>query len=145
MLVEYFRQQKSHQDDLLTKLQEIRGLARGRIVLVLGEGFVSDLMGEPLQNFWNRYPGLNVTLNLAGTNDVLRQVIEDVAHIGLVYNPSSTPLLRSRAAVRQPMCAITAPGHPLTKLRRNPLFAEVCAYPHAIMHNSSWRALRRIS
>ena len=46
LLVDYFRQQASCQDDLVTKVQELRGLARGHIDMVLGEGFVSDLMAE---------------------------------------------------------------------------------------------------
>ena len=89
VLVDYFRQHRAHQDDVVTKIREMRGLERGHITLVLGEGFVSDLMGKPIQAFWKNYPGLTITMNLAGTNDVIRQVTEDIAHIGLVYNPSS--------------------------------------------------------
>ncbi|KTT18044.1 LysR family transcriptional regulator [Pseudacidovorax intermedius] len=136
LLVEYFRAQNSHQDDLLTKVQELRGLARGHIDLVLGEGFVSDLMAEPIRAFWQRYPGLTVTMRLAGTNEVMRSVAEDAAHIGLVYNPPVAPGIRSRAAVRQPMCVITRPGHPLTELKRQPLLRQVGAYPVALMHGS---------
>lgn len=136
MLIDYFRQHRAHQSDLTTKLGELRGLARGHIDLVLGEGFVSDLMAEPLQNFWSQYPGLTIKMNLAGTNDVLRQVSEDLAHIGLVYNPSVMPSIRSRVAVRQPMCAIVPPGHPLTKMERQPLLKHIAAYPLAIMHGS---------
>ena len=101
MLVDYYRQHTSHQDDVFNKIQEIRGLARGHIDIVLGEGFVSDLMAAPLQQFWKRYPELTVTLGLAGTNDVLRRVAEDEAHIGLVYNPPIMNGIRSRAAIRQ--------------------------------------------
>ncbi len=116
--------------------QELRGLTRGHIDVVLGEGFVSDLMARPLQAFWTRYPGLTVSLSLAGTNEVLRRVAEDAAHIGLVYNPPVTPGIRSRAAIRQPMCAIALPDHPLTMLRRQPLLQHLAAYPVALMHGS---------
>lgn len=136
MLMDYFRQHRAHQSDLTSKLGELRGLARGHIDLVLGEGFVSDLMAEPLQRFWSAHPGLTIRMNLAGTNDVLRHVGEDLAHIGLVYNPPVTPAIRSRAAVRQPMCAIVPPGHPLTQLARQPLLKHVAAYPLAAMHGS---------
>ena len=135
-LVDYYRQHASNQDDVLAKLQEIRGLSRGHVDVVLGEGFVGDLMSEPLQDFWRRYPALTVTLNLAGTNEVLRWVEEDIAHIGLVYNPPEMPGIRSRAAVRQPMCAIVAPGHPLALAASQPLLHQLCAYPVALMHGS---------
>jgi len=136
MLLEYFRQHNAHKDDVLTKFQEIRGLARGHIDLVLGEGFVSDMMGEPLQAFWSRYPALTISMSLAGTNEVLRKVAEDEAHIGLVYNPPETAGIRSRAAVRQPMCAIVAPGHPLQEMQRQPLLKHLAAYPLALMRGS---------
>jgi DNA-binding transcriptional LysR family regulator len=136
VLVDYFRQQSSYQDDALTKVQELRGLARGHIDLVLGEGFVSDLMAEPMKDFWRRYPGLTVTMHLAGTNEVLRMVAEDTAHIGLVYNPPEMSGIRSRVAIRQPMCAITLPGHPLARLERQPLLRQIGAYPIALMQGS---------
>ncbi|MEJ8814326.1 LysR family transcriptional regulator [Variovorax ureilyticus] len=136
MLCEYYRQHRAHQDDLIVKLQELRGLARGHIDIVLGEGFVSDLMDEPLQAFWRRYPMLTVSLSLAGTNDVLRRVAEDDAQIGLVYNPPVSAGIRSRAAIRQPMCAIVAPGHALTKMERQPLLKHIAEHPVALMHGS---------
>ncbi|MFE8644913.1 LysR family transcriptional regulator [Sphingomonas sp. NCPPB 2930] len=136
VLVDYFRQQTSYQDDAIAKVQELRGLERGHIDLVLGEGFVGDLMAEPMQHFWKRHPGLTVTMHLAGTNEVMRMVAEDAAHIGLVYNPPVGPGIRSRAAIRQPMCVIAPPGHPLTLLDRQPLLRQIAAYPVALMHGS---------
>lgn len=136
LLVDYYRQHRSHQEDIITKIQEIQGLKGGRIDLVLGEGFVGDMMGAPIQSFWQRHPALSITMNLAGTNDVIRQVSEDIAHIGLVYNPSPSTSIRSRAAVRQPLCVIAPPGHPITKLMSQPRLKHICEYPVALMHGS---------
>ncbi len=89
-----------------------------------------------MKDFWQRYPGLTVSMHLAGTNEVMRMVAQDEAHIGLVYNPPVTPGIRSRAAVRQAMCVITPPGHPLTQLAKPPLLRQIGAYPLALMHGS---------
>lgn len=136
VLVEYFRQQSTYQADVIAKVQELRGLARGHIDLVLGEGFVSDLMAEPMIDFWKRYPELTVTVHVAGTNEVMRMVAEDAAHIGMVFNPPAMSGIRSRAAIRQPMCVITLPGHPLTRLERQPLLRQISAYPVALLQSS---------
>lgn len=136
MLVDYFRQHASHKEDVLNKLEEIRGLSRGHIDLVLGEGFVGDLMAEPLQSFWKMHPQLTVNLSLAGTNEVLRRVTDDQAHIGLVYNPPVTSTIRSRAAIRQPMCLICRPDHPLAFLRREHLLRDLAGHELALMHGS---------
>ncbi|AKM29503.1 LysR family transcriptional regulator [Pandoraea faecigallinarum] len=113
LLMEYYREQRAHQEDLLAKLQEVRGLRRGHIRLAVGEGFVSDLMGAPLQYFCKRYPDITLTLDLAGTNEVMRLVAEDDADIGLVYNPPAEPKIVSRAQMAQPVHAIVAPGSAL--------------------------------
>lgn len=137
VLVDYYRQHVCNQDDVLAKLQGIRGLSQGQVDLVLGEGFVSDLMADPLQNFCRQHPGLTFTLNLAGTNEVLRWVTEDLAHIGLVYNPPVTSGIRSRATIRQPMCAITRPGHPVAQAEHPPpTLQHLASYPIALMHTS---------
>lgn len=136
VLVDYYRQHRAHQDDVVTKIREMRGLERGHITLVLGEGFVSDLMGKPIQDFWKNYPGLTITMNLAGTNDVIRQVTEDIAHIGLVYNPSPSTAIRSRAAVCQPLCAIVQPKHPLASMTTQSRLVDIAQYPLALMHSS---------
>jgi DNA-binding transcriptional LysR family regulator len=75
-------------------------------------------------------------MNLAGTNDVLRLVAEDVAHIGLVFNPPPTPGIRSRATIRQPMCAIVSAKHPLASMKRDPLFKDLLQFPAAVMYGS---------
>jgi DNA-binding transcriptional LysR family regulator len=136
LLIEFFRQQTAQQGDLIAKLDEIRGLARGHIDVVLGEGFVSELLAEPLSEFWRRYPALTVSLNLAGTNEVTRRVQEDAAHIGLVYNLPRTPGIQSRAAVRHPLCAIVNPNHPLARQQRRPMLADLRDYPVAQMYGA---------
>lgn len=139
LLMEYYREQRAHQEDLLAKLQEVRGLRRGHIRLAVGEGFVSDLMGEPLQYFCKRYPDITLTLDLAGTNEVMRLVAEDDADIGLVYNPPAEPKIVSRAQMRQPVHAIVAPDSPLAQrldetgsLRLDALYDV----PLALMHGA---------
>ncbi|MCE4060515.1 LysR family transcriptional regulator [Pandoraea sputorum] len=139
LLMEYYREQRAHREDLLAKLQEVRGLRRGHIRLAVGEGFVSDLMGAPLQFFCKRYPDITLTLDLAGTNEVMRLVAEDDADIGLVYNPPAEPKIVSRAQLAQPVHAIVAPGSPLIakadKLGTLTLDA-LYDVPLALMHGS---------
>lgn len=136
LLVDYFRQYRSNQQDIVAKIDEIRGIARGHVDLVLGEGFVSDLMGDPLRAFWERYPNIGVSIKLAGTTEVMRTVIEDESHLGLVYNPPVLPGIRSRAASRQPMCAIVLPDHPFANSRSEPVLKDLLDYPLALMRSA---------
>jgi DNA-binding transcriptional LysR family regulator len=134
LLVEHYRRHAADRDDTLTKLREIQGLQRGHIDLVLGEGFVADLMGASLGEFWRKHPGLTISLELAGTNDVIRAIADDRCHIGLVYHPPQDPRIRSGAAIRQPICLIARAGHPLARLGRPIKLRDVAKYPLGTMY-----------
>lgn len=133
-LIRYHREQLAHRDDLLSRLDEMRGLRRGHVDVVLGEGFVTDVLAAPLKRFLAAYPSLSVTLDLAGTNEVVRRVSEDEAEIGLVYSPPTEPRIVSRAIRRQPLKAIVAPGFALLGKRRALTPRELLDFPLALTH-----------
>ena len=136
LLVERFRQWSADQTDTVAKLRELQGLQRGHVDIVLGEGFVSDLMSGPLAKFWDRHPQLTMAFDLAGTNEVVNAVAEDRYHIGLVFNASRDPRIRVTTAIRQPLCVIVPPHHPLTRRRRPVRLPELADFPLGLMHPS---------
>lgn len=136
LLLEYFREQRSHQEDLLSQLEEIRGLRRGRVGIALGEGFVSDLMAGPMSRFARDYPAMSVALDVGGTNEVMRRVGEDEADIGLVFSPPPDMKLVSRSVSRQPVKAIVGPDFPLLAQAGPFRMADFLPYPLALNHVS---------
>jgi DNA-binding transcriptional LysR family regulator len=136
LLAQRYRQWLADSDDTIAKLREIQGLQRGHIDIVLGEGFVSDLMSGPLKRFWQRHDRLSLSLDLAGTNDVVAAVAEDRYHIGLVFNARPDPRIHCWSAVRQPICLITRPDHELAGPARAVSFGAIAALPFGLMHPS---------
>ena len=134
LLLEYFREQRSHQDDFLSKLQELRGLRRGAVRLALGEGFVSDLMAGPLTKFGSDYSDISIVLDVGGTNEVIRKVSEDEADIGLVLNPPPDTKIVSRRVSKQPIHAIVGPDFPLLGRPGPVKINEFLPYPLALNH-----------
>lgn len=110
----YYRQRQTHQELLLDSLQALRGLQSGSVVLAVGEGFLDGLAGA-LSHFSTLYPGMDIQVNVCGSNEVIRQVVEDEAHIGLVFNPAADPKIRSHASQPQPVCVIVNPDHVLAQ------------------------------
>ncbi|WP_158937049.1 LysR family transcriptional regulator [Burkholderia sp. S171] len=133
-LIEYFREQLAHKDDLISRLQELRGLRTGNVNVILGEGFVSDVLAGPIQHFCKQYPGIKLNLDLGSTNDVMRRVSEDEGEIGLVYNPPGDPKIVSRAIKRQPMMAIVKPNFTRTSKAKSMSVQELATYPIAATH-----------
>ncbi|WP_175821695.1 MULTISPECIES: LysR family transcriptional regulator [unclassified Burkholderia] len=134
-VIEYFREQLAHRDDLISRLQELRGLKTGQVSLVLGEGFVSDLLAGPMQQFCRQFPGIRVNLDVGSTNDVIRKISNDEGEIGLVYNPPAEPKLVSRASKRQPMMAIVGPDFP-RRSHKVLTVQQLATYPMAATHPS---------
>jgi DNA-binding transcriptional LysR family regulator len=135
-VIEYFREQMAHRDDLLSRLQELRGLRTGHVNVVLGEGFVSDVLSGPMQQFYKQFPGIKVNLDLAGTNEVMRKITEDEGEIGLVYNPPPEPKIASRASAMQPLMAIVGPGFPRVAREKPMTVQELASFPLAATHAS---------
>jgi len=136
LLVQRFRQWSADAEDTISKLREIQGLQRGHIDIVMGEGFVSDLMSGPLNRFWQRHPRLTMSLELAGTNDVVRAVAEDRCHIGLVYNARTDPQIRTSVSTRQPIRLIARPDHPLARKGTSVQLRDIAGHPLGLMYPS---------
>lgn len=143
LLIDYFRAQEAMRRDLLEKIRETRGLERGHIAIRLGAGFVSDLLAGPLAAFHRQHPGISFDIETTGTNEVITSVLEDHAHIGLVYNPGVHADVRSRASATKPLCALMAANHPLAH-HASVTMQQISAYP-LVMKEMSYGTMQLVA
>ena len=136
LLMAYFREQRSHQHDLLSHLQELRGLRGGNIHIALGEGFLPDLMEGVMARFGKDYPNISLRLSVGGTDEVVRWVVEDEADIGVAFNPPPDQKIVSLAARKHAMQAIVYPGFPLLGQPGPFRLADFMSWPLALNHPS---------
>jgi DNA-binding transcriptional LysR family regulator len=114
-LLEYWRACQAQQEHLQDRLDELRGLQRGQVRISISEGFVDDFLDEVLNSFSAQYPKLDVVMNVAPVNEVVREVEEDIAHIGIAYNPPNSPHTRYLASAPEPVVVLAARDHPLSQ------------------------------
>ncbi|WP_375055306.1 LysR family transcriptional regulator [Zobellella sp. DQSA1] len=131
-LISLYRQQKASEAATLSRIEALQELRRGQVTLAVGEGFIADLISAPLQNFMQRYPDIAITVEMAGANEAVRLIKEDMVDLALVYAPLPDPDLVSHVASRQPLDLITPPDHPLTRTRPGSIH-EVLDYPLALI------------
>lgn len=112
-LVQRYRQWTADREDTMARLREIQGLQRGHVSVIIGGGFVSDLMSGPLRSFWDRHPRLALTIEIGGSDEIAQAVGEDRFHIGLGYNVRPDPRVRFVATATRPICLVARPDHPL--------------------------------
>ncbi|WP_272642380.1 LysR substrate-binding domain-containing protein [Marinomonas mediterranea] len=132
MLLRYYRETTSHKEACLADIESLQGLKSGHVSLALGEGFIGEVMSRALPEFQKAYPNLTLSIHIAGTNELIRRVHEDEAHIGVLFHPPHNEKLRSHQISSHPLCAIVPPDHPLTKLNRPIELEEILPYQIAL-------------
>lgn len=136
LLAAYLRRQNSQKRHLLAQMASIEKVERGHIDIVAGEGFVDWLMHHSLRSFMRAHPAITVDLAVAGSDDIVRSVVEERAHIGLLFQPPKDERLRSHHSHPQPIQAIVAATHPLAQLQGPLSLADLLPYPGATLHRS---------
>ncbi len=99
-LLEFWRGYRSQQEKLEDQLHALKHLRQGSIRIVVSEGFVDTLVNDVLARFCQRYPGLDITVDMLGVDALMEEVAQSRAHIGLAYNPPPHSTPHSNIAVR---------------------------------------------
>lgn len=136
LLAVYLRRQESQKQQLLSQMDAIRKVERGHIDIVAGEGYVDWLMRHSLQAFMRSHPAITVSLEVGSSDEIVRRVIEERAHIGLLFQPPRDERLRSHHSHPQPIQALVLASHPLARLGRPLGLADLVAYPGATLQRS---------
>lgn len=114
-----FAQKRIDLDELLVdELDQLRGLQRGQVHLASGEGFVDDVVRHGLTGFFDRHPGVRVTLTTGGTGAICERLLDDRADVALTLYAPPHRDLEVVAEAPQPLHVVCAPGHPLGQLEQ---------------------------
>lgn len=132
-LLEYWRGCRAQQERFEDRMQALRGLQHGQVRIATSEGYVDGLMDEVLTDFCARYPRLDITVDILPVNNVLQEVAESRAHIGLAYNPPSHADITWVATSPQPVVLLVRAGHPLARRGGPVAISELADYPLAMM------------
>jgi len=65
----YFREKQDEEEVFLSKIEELRNIRRGKIILAIGEAFITNGFSGVLQKFMHSYPGISIRVKMSGTND----------------------------------------------------------------------------
>lgn len=126
LLLDYCLQRTSLDRRFSDALDAYQRLETGQITLCVGEGFVGDLIDHPLREFIEGHRGIRLEIDTGSTRQIIESVVNDEAHIGLMYHEQVHPHLRFWHSTRQPLVLMMAPDHPLTA-EEGPLTVEVIA------------------
>ncbi|GJE25797.1 LysR family transcriptional regulator [Methylobacterium organophilum] len=100
-------------EQVVTEIQELRGLVRGLIRISCSEGFAIDLVPRVIADFHRRYPGLRFELTMLPPAQVTQVVAAGEADIGVTFKLASTQPVAVVYEAQVEMIAVCAPDHPL--------------------------------
>jgi DNA-binding transcriptional LysR family regulator len=132
-LLEFWRGYRAQQEKLEDQLHALRGLQQGRVDLAVSEGYVDALIAEVITPFCAQYPKLDIGLTMLPVDDLLNEVAEGRAHIGLAFNPPPHERIEYRASSLQPVELLVRRDHPLARRGTPATVKDLLEWPLALM------------
>ncbi|WP_417321486.1 LysR family transcriptional regulator [Erythrobacter aureus] len=117
LVFEFHRKQLTDRESLVNQLQELRDVKTGRVVLGIGEGFMGDAFAGTIAQFHRQNPGIEIIIDSGPSAQIVRMVLEDDVHIGMILHVTDEPKVRTRLAVKEPLMVLCAPDHPAAELQ----------------------------
>lgn len=130
ILLRGLRQAAQGHENTLDELAALRRLTRGFLRIATVESVSASVLPDMLEHFASSYPGIQLTVTVAGSEAVTQLVREHQAEIGFTFNPTSLDGLEALASRDLDLGAVMSPGHPLAKAKKLSL-ADCAAHPMA--------------
>ncbi|HZP95959.1 MAG TPA: LysR family transcriptional regulator [Candidatus Limnocylindria bacterium] len=102
-------------DAASSQLREVGGLARGRLAVGATPSLAATLVPPVLVRFHAAYPGIDLALREAGSEDLVAAVEEGTVDIALVILPVRHEILETQALLREELVLAVSRTHPLAK------------------------------
>jgi len=115
-----------------SEIDDLRGLKRGHVIIYAVEGVVAEFLFPLLAEFNRNYPNISFDIQVTGTDDVLRALVEDRGDIGLAFSPEANPDILPIRQTVHPVVAVALPDHAIassTTLQVAELNRHVCGLP----------------
>jgi DNA-binding transcriptional LysR family regulator len=132
-LTEFWLGCLAHKENLEEQLQALRGAQFGPIQISLSEGLAESFLDEALSEFIQHYPKVQIVANVKATNEIVGDVLENIAHIGMAYNPPINQDINIHASALHRIVVAMRPDHPLAHQINSLSFHEAIAYPCGTM------------
>ncbi len=115
VLLRGLRQAAHAHEQTLDELSALKGLQRGLLRIATVESVSVSILPDMLLRFASRYPGVEVSVTVAGSEAVTALLRDHQADLGFTFNPSSLEGLVALASSELHLGAVMSPEHPLAK------------------------------
>lgn len=114
LLYRYAIESEDRLDRIRAQVEEFDSLQRGHVRIATVEGLLASFLSDFVVDLSKDYPGISITVTTAGTSGVAEMVGRHEADLGLVFGRAPRRDLIELARMRQSLCLMVAPHHPMT-------------------------------
>ena len=100
----------------VSHIEHLRGVVRGTVRLGCAESVGTDLIPASIAHYQHTHPAVQFQTASGVTAQLVASLLEDAVDLVLVHDAAPSDQLKVLASVRQPLCAMVRPGHPLAHL-----------------------------
>jgi DNA-binding transcriptional LysR family regulator len=100
----------------VSQIDDLRGLRRGHIRIACEDGIGRDFLPPVLSDFHAEYPGITYTIEIMSAHEMLRDVAEGEADIGIAMAPPVRTDVTVHAQAVMPVGVIMRPDHRLAQM-----------------------------
>ncbi|MCX7321067.1 MAG: LysR family transcriptional regulator [Hyphomicrobiales bacterium] len=113
VLYRYAIDNRDQLDGLRSQVEEFASLRRGQVKIATVEGMLSDFLPGLFVDLAQQYPGIKLSVTAVGARDVVELVGQNDVDLGLIFGRTTRRDLIELGRMRQPVCLIVSPRHPL--------------------------------
>jgi DNA-binding transcriptional LysR family regulator len=136
VLADYSGRWSSLEMEAERAIKEYRGLKRGRLAIGASLTIGGYLLPPVLAEFHRQYPEIELRVEVANTENIMRALLDGIIDLGLTEGPAEASELDSVAFFQDELVAVAAPGHPL--LGRSRVRArDICREPFLLREEGS--------
>lgn len=113
LLYRYAVDNRSQLDGIRVRVEEFDAQRRGLVRLATVEGMLAGFLADFVVDLARDVPGISVAVTAVGSRDVAEMVGRNDVDLGFVFGRAPRRDLIELARMRQSLCVVVAPGHPL--------------------------------
>jgi DNA-binding transcriptional LysR family regulator len=135
LFVDYVRRAISDLETVTSRIEQLRGLVRGRVKIAAVESVAGSLLPRAITAFQSAHPRVRFDVNIGTPEHLLQRLIEDQADLILTHNPINDRNVSTVISTRWPLFALVARDHPFASEAELRL-RDCLRYPIALGDNS---------
>jgi DNA-binding transcriptional LysR family regulator len=113
LLYRYAIENRDLLDGIRARVQEFDALRRGQVKVATVEGMLANFLSNFVVELAGDYPGIAISITVLGSRAVAEMVGRNEVDLGLVFGRAPRRDLIELARMRQSLCVIVSPRHPL--------------------------------